>query len=475
MRNQHATALMGTTGLVGGVAAVMASAQPKFDDSNPTEIVAEINKAWNAFMEADKERQTQADAVLDGKMETINGTITELQGKLDTALAAQAKQLAALQNHGGGNDNVDMQAYARDFMLQSAIHNGADRHTMRGLAGQDPDVEALVRYTNAFTAFLIKGCNSAALGDTDLRNDLSLGVDSEGGYLVPPNMTSQFTKRLHEGSPIRQIANVVPVTGDSYEFPTDLNRQPTGGWVAEKQAREATGTADVGMGEIRAHECYAYPQLTQKALEDRMLIDPAAWVSEKAVDEFGLLEGAAAVNGDGTGKPHGYLSYNTNDKQDKDRKWGVLQHVKTGANGAFPTLSGDGDNPNAIIDIICSLKAEYRVGAVWTMNRLTEAAFRKLKDNDGHYFWKPPTLPGQPTLLEGYPVYNFEDMPDLATGSLSAAFGNFKEGYTMLDRLGLSLLVDSYTNKPFVGFYFRRRVGGAVTNFDAIKLLKFAE
>jgi hypothetical protein len=67
-----------------------------------------------------------------------------------------------------------------------------------------------------------------------------------------------------------------------------------------------------------------------------------------------------------------------------------------------------------------------------------------------------------------------EDCPDIAANSLSIAFGSFQRGYTIVDRIGMRLLVDPYTNKPFVRLYTWKRVGGDVSDFHAIKLLKFS-
>jgi HK97 family phage major capsid protein len=82
-------------------------------------------------------------------------------------------------------------------------------------------------------------------------------------------------------------------------------------------------------------------------------------------------------------------------------------------------------------------------------------------------------MAGQPAMVLGYPVTEAEDMPSLAANSLSLAFGNFREGYQIYDRIGIRTLRDPLTTKGYVKFYTTKRVGGGVVNFDAIKLMKF--
>ena len=108
------------------------------------------------------------------------------------------------------------------------------------------------------------------------------------------------------------------------------------------------------------------------------------------------------------------------------------------------------------------------------MNRSTQSVIRKFKDADGSYLWQPSAQAGAPSTLLGYPVAESEDMPDIAANSLSLAFGDFARGYLVVDRVGIRVLRDPYSSKPYVLFYTTKRVGGGVQDFDAIKLMKFS-
>jgi HK97 family phage major capsid protein len=131
-------------------------------------------------------------------------------------------------------------------------------------------------------------------------------------------------------------------------------------------------------------------------------------------------------------------------------------------------------NPSdTLIDLAYALKAGYRQNARFVMNRKTQSAIRKFKTTTGEYIWEPPATLGAQATLMNFSVVEAEDMPDVAADSLSVAFGDFQRGYVVVDRVGVRVLRDPYSAKPYVLFYTTKRVGGGVQNFEAIKLLKF--
>jgi len=169
-------------------------------------------------------------------------------------------------------------------------------------------------------------------------------------------------------------------------------------------------------------------------------------------------------------KPKGFLTEATSDETDDTRAFGALQYVASGADGDFAA----DDAEDSLINLVHSLRAPYRQGAVWVMNSATLAAIRKMKTADGAFIWQAGLTAGQPDTLLGYPVVEAEDMPDIGSGSLSIAFGNFQAGYLIAERPETAILRDPYSNKPYVHFYATKRVGGAVSNSEAIKLMKFS-
>lgn len=348
------------------------------------------------------------------------------------------------------------------------------------------DVEQFAAYRKAFSNYVRKPAER--LLEEDRRalqvgeaKALSVGVDADGGYWTTPELSDRIVKRTFETSPMRQIANVVSITTDAIEFPTDTNDATSGGWVGEKDARAETATPQIGKIRIPVHEQFANPRATQKLLDDGGF-DVEGWLADKIADKLARDENLAFVNGIGVDQPRGFLDYAaaaTTDA-DADRDWGVLQYVFTGASGGFDTTGvGATEAPaDELIDLQAALKPRYRANAVWLMSRATEAEVRKLHDTAGNYLVTQNTgnITGVPIggfVLLGSPIVQAEDMPAIAADSFSIAYGDFSAGYQIVDRQGVRVLRDPFSSKPFVQFYTTKRVGGDLIDSDAIKLLKF--
>lgn len=290
---------------------------------------------------------------------------------------------------------------------------------------------------------------------------------AEGGYAVPREIDQQIDMALKAASPIRALANVVQVGSNGYRKLVTTGGTPSG-WASEGAARPGTATPTFNEIAPPMGELYANPAASQAMLDDAGF-DVESWLAGEIAMEFAKAEGGAFINGNGIDKPKGFLSQPTAATGDAARAFGTLQHVATGTAGDFGSNAQD-----KLIDLIQSLRAPYRQGAAWVMNAATLARIRKLKTADGAFLWVPGLVAGQPDTLLGYPVTEAEEMPDIAAGSLSIAFGNFKAGYVIAERGETQILRDPYSNKPFVHFYATKRVGGAVSNSEAIKLMKFA-
>jgi HK97 family phage major capsid protein len=289
----------------------------------------------------------------------------------------------------------------------------------------------------------------------------------EGGYAVPREIDAQIDAALKAASPIRALANVVQVGSNGYRKLVTTGGTPSG-WASEGGARPVTASPVFNEIAPPMGELYANPAASQAMLDDAGF-DVEGWLAGEIAMEFAKAEGAAFISGNGVDKPRGFLTQATAATGDATRAFGTLQHVATGTAGDF------GANPqDKLIDLIQSLRAPYRQGAAWVMNAATLARIRKLKTADGAFLWVPGLVTGQPDTLLGYPVVEAEEMPDIAANSLSIAFGNFKAGYVIAERGETQILRDPYSNKPFVHFYATKRVGGAVSNSEAIKLMKFA-
>ncbi len=293
-------------------------------------------------------------------------------------------------------------------------------------------------------------------------------VAADGGYAVPREIDAIIDATLKSISPIRAIANVVSVGTAGYRKLVTQNGV-TSGWASETATRPETATPTFNEIIPSFGELYANPAATQAMLDDAAF-DVEAWLAGEIATEFAKAEGAAFVGGDGVNKPKGFLTQPTATLNDSARPFGTLQYIASGAAGAFQAASPE----NRLLDLLHAVRAPYRQGASWVMNSNTLANIRKFKTADGAFIWQPGLAAGQPDTLLGYPVVEAEDMPDIAANSLSIAFGNFKAGYLIAERTETNILRDPYSNKPYVHFYATKRLGGAVTNSEAIKLMKFA-
>ncbi|HEY0113534.1 MAG TPA: phage major capsid protein [Allosphingosinicella sp.] len=310
-----------------------------------------------------------------------------------------------------------------------------------------------------------------------LRKGLESGVelkalsgvtDAAGGYAVPEEIDAEIGRLLTSISPIRAIANVVKVGSAGYRKLVTSGGTPSG-WVSETAGRPETASPSFVEIAPPFGELYANPAASQAMLDDAAF-DIEAWLASEIAHEFARAEGAAFVSGSGVSRPKGFLAAPTSMSLDSVRPFGTLQYVTSGAAGAFVQNAPQ----DRLIDLVQALRPAYRQGAVFVMNSATASVIRKFKTSDGAFLWQPGLVAGQPDTLLGYPVVEAEDMPDIAADSLSIAFGNFKAGYLIAERTETQILRDPFTNKPFVHFYATKRVGGQVSNSEAIKLMKFS-
>ena len=187
--------------------------------------------------------------------------------------------------------------------------------------------------------------------------------------------------------------------------------------------------------------------------------------AERIADKFSRAEADAFIDGDGDRKPTGILQYTV--RPEGSANWGELGYIASGTDGDFSSA-------DAILELVYALKAPYRANATFVMNSQTAGAVRRLKDNDGRFMWADGLAAGEPSRLLGYPVLICEAMPNIATGANAIAFGDFHKGYTIAERPDIRVLRDPFSAKPNVLFYATKRVGGDVTDFEAIKILRFS-
>lgn len=394
------------------------------DVKDVEQVAQELQAKFDTFKEKNDKRLEaveQEKGKLAGEVETLNGKLSELD-ELKSALEEELKQV---KRPAGG-----------------------------------PQSKAASEHKTAFIGFMRKGKDDG-LRELE-RKALQVGVDEDGGYAVPEELDRTILNLLKDEVVMRQEATTITVGGANYKKLVNLGGTASG-WVGETDARPETDASKLGQIEPFMGEIYGNPQATQTMLDDAFF-NVEDWINSELAIEFAEQEEIAFTSGNGTKKPKGFLAYASTLDPDKTRAFGTLQHILSGA--------AAGVTADAIIKLVYTLRKVHRNGAKFMMNNNSLFAIRILKDSEGNYLWRPGLELGQPSSLAGYGVAENEQMPDIAADAKAIAFGNFKRGYTIVDRIGTRILRDPYTKKPFVGFYTTKRTGGMLVDSQAIKLLQ---
>lgn len=396
------------------------------DHKDVSEVAQELKGKFEEFTQKNDKRIDAIEAEkskLSGQVDTLNEKLTELD-ELKTNLEAE---LAAVKRPNGGTVNKDV-----------------------------------AEHKTAFEQFVRKG-KEEGLADLE-RKAMQVGSDPDGGFAVPEELDRNIISMLRDEVVMRQECNVVTVGSPSFKRLVNQGGSNSG-WVGEVDKRPETKTPKLASIEPVWGEIYGNPAATQTMLDDAFF-DVEQFITGDLTIEFAEQEEAAFTNGDGIKKPKGLLAYGSDEQADKDRDWGKLQHLLL----KKPTeVTAD-----EIMKLIYTMRKVYRSGAKFMMNNNTLFQVRTLKDTQGNYLWQPGLQVGQPSALLGYGIAENEQFSDVVAESTPIAFGNFKRCYTILDRMGVRMLRDPYTNKPFVHFYTTKRVGSMMVDSNAVKVLKAA-
>ena len=386
------------------------------------EVAEALGKKFDEFKSTNDKRVEALEAEkgkLAGQVETLNGKLSEL----DELKSALEKELADAKRPGASGS------------------------------------KSVSEHKSAFMQFVRKGKDD---GLAELQQKaLQTTVEADGGYAVPEELDRSIIELLRDESPMRSVCNQITVSTPDYKRLVNLGGAGSG-WVGETAARPATGTPTLAQISAFMGEIYANPQATQTSLDD-MFFDAEGWLSAEVAREFAEQEGLAFLTGDGVNKPKGLLAYTMSTDGDATRAFGTLQKVHSGTAGDF-----DADD---LIKLVYTLRKGFRAGASWMMPNTTVFKIRTMKDSEGNYLWRPGLEAGQPSLILGYSITENEDMPEVAADANAIAFGDFRRAYTIVDRIGTRVLRDPYTNKPNVGFYTTKRVGGMLVDSQAVKVL----
>lgn len=322
--------------------------------------------------------------------------------------------------------------------------------------GKSPDITR-----DAFLNFARSGAADGEL----LKKDLSSSVGSEGGFLVPETLAAQINSVVFDMCPMRQLANVVTIGTDSFRQNTKKTKG-SGGWVSEKGTRSETTAATFGSTLIPVHELYAMPEATSQFLADAQA-NIESWLINEIGGDLAEIENDAFTVGTGAGKPKGILGYTPT--ADSGYAWGAPGYVLSGGAGDWAASAP----AQYILSLIYALATPYHAGAAFMAPRALMGEMRSKVIGTDTFLWAPGNAGGPPTF-DGFPIYENPDLAAKGSASYSLVFGNWQKAYTIVDRVGISVLRDPYTSKGSVLFYTSKRTGGDVTNFEAYKVMKFS-
>jgi HK97 family phage major capsid protein len=391
------------------------------DASDPKAILAELQKAVAEQRAEFLAKMPDADKV--NRLDTVIG---ELQASMD----AQAQAIAALRLGGGG-----------------------------GQPGETPEAR---EHRDSFKAFMARGDRPQARGATYSEPD--------GGFLVTPTVDTNVTRVLAATVAMRGLSNVMAISSGSYKKFKSVGGAAAN-WSGERDSRTETATPTLVEIEITPGELTAEPAANQQLLDDAF-VDVEAWYGDELAISFAEKEGEAFIIGDGVKKPRGILGYTP--VANADYAWGKVGYIASGHASAFVAPTSSVSPADCLVDLFHALRSGYRANGSWLMSDLTSARVRKFKDGQGNFLWQPSIAVDQPSTLLGKPVAFSDYMPSVGADAFPIAFGDFRQAYTIVERIGMRTLRNPFKTNGVVFFYTTRRVGGAITNFEAIKLLKIA-
>lgn len=439
-------------------------------------LLEQQGKAFDAFkstLETEmKGKLAKDDPILTEKLAKIEKSLddaVEAKARIDAALVAEKAEREELEKklNRMGISGAGSEAEAK-AMVELKEFNVA----LAGLAGDRKknftplDAAGMASYKSAHDHYMREGKDNLTAEEV---KTLSVGSDPDGGYWVTPDVSGRIVKKVYETSPMRQYASVQTISTDALEGIEDLG-EAGAGYAGEQSQSGDTTTPQIGKWSIPVFWIDTEPKATQQLLDDAA-VDVEGWLSAKVGDKFSRFENSEYVKG-ASGKIRGFaLGYTQTADSGAGVTWGQIGYLATGVSADF-AASDKGDK---IYDLIGLLKNQYLANAAFFTRRSVITAIRKFKvsGTGTAYLWEPSFQAGQPERIAGYPVARMEDMPALAQDSFSLAFGDMREAYQIVDRQGINVLRDPYTSKPFIKFYTRKRTGGGVVNFEAIKLMKF--
>jgi phage major capsid protein, HK97 family len=284
----------------------------------------------------------------------------------------------------------------------------------------------------------------------EVQNALSVGTDSEGGFLCPEEYEKTLVEALEDEVFFRNLATVIRTSSGDRKIPI-VTSKGEAAWIDEG-GQFPEGDESFGQTSIGAHKLATMIKVSDELLNDSVF-NIEQYISKEFGRRIGAKEEEAFFVGDGIGKPVGI--FNT-----------------TGGAETGVTATSIGITFDDVMDLYYSLRAPYRNKATWILNDSTIKAIRKLKDGNGNYIWQPSVREGEPDKILNRTYRTSIYAPELAAGKRVMALGDFSY-YWIADRQGRSFkrLNELYATTGQIGFLASERVDGKLILSEAVKTL----
>ena len=353
-----------------------------------------------------------------------------------------------------------------DFAEQRKAHDELAKKANRPGAGTAEEKSAdQIEHAKAFDRMLRKG-RTDGLEEIQAKA-MNTQSDPDGGYTVLPEMDRNIDRSLGTVSIMSRLASTVTIGTSQYQKmvqTSGMTMRP----IAPSPAGGESTEPKFGKLMIDVHTCEVEPWVNNETLDDSF-VNLTGLLSDEAAIAFAEGLGAEYITGNGVGKGRGIAAYDM--VANASYAWGSVGYIATGKSAAFASVAPS----DKVIALQHALKPQYRPGAVWLANDATVGVMRQMKDGSGaYYLWQPDPAGAFGGRFLGAPVEVDDNIADIGAGSLSLAYGNFRRAYTIVNRAGTTLIRDNITSKGVTKFNFRRRSGSGITDYAAIKFLKFA-
>jgi len=428
----------------------------------------DLSEKWDKYAEAQTTHQKLVDERI-AKLEK-GESLADVEAKLakaNDAMTALEKEVKELSLKGQRPGQTAEKAEVAELALKSFNLRLQANAMEAGKSFAPVTADQYAEYKAAWGSYVRKGIDGLTEAE---KKTINVGTSTQGGYLVGEEMEAGIDRVVQRYSAMRQVARVIPIGSASYKKLVKV----TGTSGASRGGENTTPSNGTSPGwvelEFKPGTYVSEQRITSEALEDATQ-DVGADLEMEMGIEFAEMEGTDFISGNGVNGPRGLTDY-TN-VANASYSWGNVGYVASGGASSWAA-----SNPSDyLIDLVHALKRQYRAGASFLMNDATLGSIRKLKDGQGNYLWgmtKDSFMAGAVGTLLGYNVVTDDFMADIGANAYPIAFGDFKQAYYVIERKGIAVLRDPATAFPHVRFLARRRVGGGIAKFEAVKLFKIA-